>query len=119
MRRLSIILFSVIVLSSIATAQQRITFAGGTVSIAGTLSNGQVRHYVFAANEGQTVTIKNPTSSIFDFRVYNEVFFDEGDFDSSASYYFEAPETGDYMFTVRKKVAGPRTSRYSMTISIK
>jgi len=119
MRRISFVLFAIIVLSSIATAQQRIEFTNGTATVAGSLSNGQVRHFVFSASQGQTVTIKNSTSSIFDFRVYNEVFFDEGDYDSSASYYFEAPETGDYMFTVRKKIAGPRTARFSMTIKIK
>ena len=75
--------------------------------------------YVFAAAKGQTVTIKNATSSRFDFRVFDEVYFSEGDFDSSPAYTFDVPETGNYLFTVRKKVAGPRSARFSMSISIK
>lgn len=119
MRQVLLVLFAIIALASVSVAQERIAFANGTASLTGSLSNGQVRHFVFSATQGQTVTIKNSTSSVFDFRVYNEVFFDEGDYDSSASYYFEAPETGDYLFTVRKKVAGPRMARFSMTIKIK
>lgn len=119
MRLLSIILLVMIAFSAFVAAQDRVALANGSASIGGTLSNGQVKHYVFSATRGQTITIKNSTSSVFDFRVYNEDFFDEGDYDSSPSYTFEAPETGEYTFTVRKKVAGPRTSRFSMTISIK
>lgn len=99
----------------------RIQFAKGTSSklLTGTLRNGQVMEYVFGAAKGQIVTIKNATSSIFDFRVFNEEHFDEGDFDSSPSYSFEIPESGDYLFTVRKKIAGPRTARFSLTLTIK
>ncbi|MFM9905803.1 MAG: hypothetical protein ACKVQJ_14665 [Pyrinomonadaceae bacterium] len=88
------------------------------ITLKGTLSNGQEMEYVFCANKGQSVTIKNATSRIFDFRVFNEEYFDEGDFDSSPSYAFEIPETADYLFTVRKKIAGPRVSRFSLTITI-
>jgi hypothetical protein len=99
----------------------RIRFAAGTTStrIAGTLRNGQQMEYVFAAEKGQLVTVKNSTSSRFDFRIFDEVNFSEGDFDSSPTYAFEVPETGDYFFTVRKKVAGARSSRFSMSISIR
>nr|MBP9111087.1 hypothetical protein [Pyrinomonadaceae bacterium] len=70
--------------------------------------------------KGQTVSITNSTKSLFDFKVYNEEHFSEGDFDSSASYSFEIPETGDYMFFVRKKqVKSPRTARFSMKLVIK
>lgn len=119
MRRLSIILFAIFALASMSIGQERIAFANGSGAVSGSLSNGQVRHFVFSATQGQTVTIKNSTSSVFDFRVFNEVFFDEGDYDSSPSYTFEAPETGDYLFSVRKKIAGPRSARFSMTIKIK
>jgi len=90
-----------------------------TAVLKGTLRNGREMEYVFAGFKGQTVTIKNATSRIFDFRVFNPEYFDEGDFDSSAVYSFEIPETADYFLTVRKKVAGPRSSRFSMTITIK
>ena len=99
----------------------RIRFATGTTSsrIAGALRNGQQMEFVFAAAKGQTVTIKNATSRWFDFRIFDELNFSEGDFDSSPTYTFEVTETGDYLFTVRKKVAGPRSARFSMSISIK
>jgi hypothetical protein len=100
----------------------RIQFAAGATSttLSGTLSNGQEMEYVFAATKGQTVSITNSTKSLFDFKVYNEEHFSEGDFDSSASYSFEIPETGDYMFFVRKKqVKSPRTARFSMKLVIK
>lgn len=99
----------------------RIHFAKGKSSktLTGTLKNGQEMEYVFAANKGQIVTVKNPGWRIFDFRVFSEENFSEGDFDSSPSYSFEVPETGDYMFFVRKKVAGPRSARFSIAFSIK
>lgn len=100
---------------------KRILLSAETSSagLKGTLRNGQVSEYFFAGFKGQTVTIKNATSRIFDFRVFNPEHFDEGDFDSSPTYSFEIPETGDYFLTVRKKVAGPRVSRFSITITIK
>lgn len=100
----------------------RIQFAAGASSttLSGTLSNGQEMEFVFAASKGQTVSITNTTKSLFDFKVYNEEHFSEGDFDSSASYSFEIPETGDYMFFVRKKqVKAPRTARFSMKLTIR
>lgn len=101
---------------------KRIQFASGKSSavLSGTLSNGQEMDYVFEARKGQMVTIRNATKSLFDFRVFSEENFPDGDFDSSPSYTFEIPETGDYMFFVRKKqVKTPRTARFSMTLSIK
>ena len=100
---------------------KRIRFAAGasSASVVGSLRNAQEMEYVFGASKGQTVTISNATSSQFDFRVFNEEFFEEGDFDSSPTYTFEIPETGDYLFTVRKKQTGTRTARFSMTIKIK
>ncbi len=99
----------------------RIQFARGTSSktLSGTLRNGQEMEYVFGASKGQTVTIRNSGWRIFDFRVFSEENFSDGDFDSSPSYTFEIPESGDYLLTVRKKVAGPRTSRFSLTLTIK
>lgn len=101
---------------------KRIEFAAGASSttLSGTLSNGQEMEYVFAAARGQTVSITNLTKNLFDFKVYSEEHFSEGDFDSSASYSFEIPETGDYLFFVRKKqVKSPRTARFSIKLAIK
>lgn len=101
---------------------KRIQFAAGASSatLSGTLSNGQEMEFVFGARKGQTVFIKNSTVIFFDFKVFSEEHFSEGDFDSSRTYSFTIPETGDYLFFVRKKqVKSPRTARFSMTLAIK
>jgi len=100
----------------------RIEFAAGKTSklLTGTLANGQEMEYVFAARKGQTVTIRNTRTSLFDFRVYNEEFDFETEFESSPTLTFEVPETGEYLFFVRKKqVSRPRTARFSLTLTIK
>lgn len=100
----------------------RIEFAAGKSSktLTRTLSNGQEMEYVFAARKGQTVTIRNTRTSLFDFRVFNQEFDFETEFESSPTLTFEVPETGDYMFFVRKKqVRSPRTARFSLTLTIK
>ncbi len=127
MRLLLIVLFLTLI-SGVAPAQggkaepNRIQFAANrtTKTVSGSLSNGQEMEYVFLANKGQTVTIKNSTRNLFDFRVFNQEFDFETEFESSPSLTFEIPETGDYMFFVRKKqVRSPRTARFSLTLTIK
>ena len=100
---------------------KRIQFAAGSSSatVTGTLKNHQEMDYVFGATKGQTVTVTNPKWSQFDFRVFNAEHFDEGDFDSSRTYTFEIPATGDYLFTIRKKQTGSRSGRFSMSLTIK
>lgn len=100
----------------------RIKFAKGKISVTltGTLKNDQEMEYVFGASKGQKVTVRNSRNGLFDFKVFSEDNFSEGDFDSSATYTFEIAETGDYMFFVRKKqVKTPRTARFSLTLTIK
>jgi hypothetical protein len=100
----------------------RIKFASGksSASVSGSLSNGQEMEYVFGAAKGQTVTIRNSNKNLFDFRVFNREFDFETEFESSPALTFEIPETGDYMFFVRKKqVRTPRSARFSMTLTIK
>jgi len=100
----------------------RIQFAAGrsSAAVTGTLSAGQEAEYVFAAVKGQSVTIKNSNRSLFDFRIFNEEFDFEAEFESSPTLTFEIPESGDYMFFVRKKaVKTPRTARYSLTLTIR
>ncbi len=100
----------------------RIQFAAGrsSAAVTGTLSAGQEAEYVFAAVKGQSVTIKNSNRSLFDFRIFNEEFDFETEFESSPTLTFEIPESGDYMFFVRKKaVKTPRTARYSLTLTIR
>ena len=101
---------------------KRIEFAKGksSVTLTGLLSTDQEMEYVFGAKKGQKVTVTNSNTGRFDFKVFSGENFSEGDFDSSRTYTFEIPETGDYMFFVRKKrVKTPRTARFSMTIAIK
>lgn len=129
MRSVLIFLFLFAVIgSSDALAQggkaepNRIKFAAGRFSatLTGTLSNGQEMEYVYSARKGQTVIIANSRTSLFDFRVFNEEFDFETEFESSPSLTFTVPETGDYMFFVRKKqVRSPRTARFLITLSIK
>lgn len=100
---------------------KEIKFAAGrsSATVSGTLSVDQEMEYVFAARKGQKVTVTNSNTGLFDFKVYSEENFSEGDFDSSRTYTFEIPETGDYMFFVRKKrVKNPRTARFSLTLTI-
>lgn len=100
----------------------RIIFARdkSSTTLTGSLSTGQQMEYILGAKKGQTVTIRNPNYRLFDFKVYSEDNFSEGDFDSSPGYTFEIPETGDYLFYVRKKqVKTPRTARFSLTLTIK
>ncbi len=101
---------------------KRIQFAAGksSATLSGTLSNGQEMEYVFGARKGQTVTIRNTRTSLFDFRVFNEEFDFETEFESSPTLTFEVPETGNYLFFVRKKqVRSPRTARFALTLAIK
>lgn len=100
----------------------RIKFAKGRsgVTLTGSLSTDQEMEYVFAASKGQTVTITNSKTSLFDFRVFREEADFETEFDSSPTLTFEIPETGDYQFFVRKKrVKTPKTARFSLTLAIK
>lgn len=99
----------------------RIKFAAGKFSatVTGKLKKGQEMEYVFGGSKGQMVTVSNATASQFDFRVFSEENFSEGDFDSSPTYTFEIPETGDYLFTVRKKQTATRSARFSLRLTIK
>ena len=101
---------------------KRIKFAphSSSVTLTGTLKNGEEMEYVFTATKGQKVTIKNSRPSLFDFRVFSEEFNFETEFESSPTLTFEIPATGDYNFFVRKKqVKAPRVARFSLTLAIK
>lgn len=129
MRKRSIlVLLFVFAINDILSAQggkaepKRIRFETGrsSVTIVGSLRNAQEMEYIFAASRGQSVTIKNPNRNLFDFRVFSEEFGFETEFESSPVLTFEIPETGDYMFFVRKKqVRSPRAARFSLTLAIR
>jgi hypothetical protein len=101
---------------------KRIVFAEGTASrqITGRLSNGQEYELVFAARQGQEVTIVNSNTGLFDIRVFNEEFDFETEFDSSRTLSFTVPGTGDYLLFIRKKmVKAPRSARFSIRLTIR
>jgi hypothetical protein len=101
---------------------QRISFAAGRseTTVSGKLSNGQEKEYVFGAKNGQTMTVKNAGSALFDFRVFSEEADFETEFESSPTLTFIFPETGDYKLFIRKKmVRSPRRARFSITLFIK
>ncbi len=101
---------------------KRIEFAVGksSATLTGSLSTGHEMEHVFGARKGQTVTIKNSNKNLFDFRVFSDEFGLETEFESSPTLTLTVPETGDYMFFVRKKqVKTPRSARFSLTITIK
>ena len=101
---------------------QRIRFASGRfeTTLSGRLSNGQEMEFIFGAKKGQSVTVKNAGSALFDFRVFSENADFETEFESSPTLTFSIPETGDYNLFVRKKmVRSPRSARFSISLSIK
>lgn len=89
------------------------------MSVTGTLSNGQEYDFVFNARKGQRVMISNSKTSLFDFRVYSEEFDLETEFESSPTLSLEIPETGKYLFFVRKKMTSPHRARFSLTLTIR
>ena len=126
----AIFLFILFIFASIPSVAQhggkaepnRIKFAPHSLNatLIGTLSNDEEMEFAFGARKGQKVTIRNTKNSLFDFRVFNEEFNFETEFESSPSLTFKIPETGDYMLFVRKKqVKTPRTARFLLTLSIK
>jgi hypothetical protein len=127
--RLSIFVSVVLLLAASAAFGQggkaepnRIKFAPNSsgTTLTGTLSNGQEMEYVFAAQKGQKVTVKNANKSLFDFRIFSDENGIETEYESSPTLTIDIPETGDYMFFVRKKqVRSPRIARFSLTLTIK
>jgi hypothetical protein len=101
---------------------KRITFRPGAIStpLSGTLRNGQEMDFVFFAKAGQTIKVTNRTKALFDFRIYSEVAALETEFDSSGVLTLDMPQSGDYLFFVRKKqVVAPKSARFSITLEIR
>ncbi|MEP6850884.1 MAG: hypothetical protein ABI999_18645 [Acidobacteriota bacterium] len=101
---------------------KRIEFARGSSSVvlSESLSNGSEMEYVFAAKKGQKVTVTNPSTGLFDFRLFSDENDMETEFDSSRKYTFEIPAMGDYQFFVRKKmVKTPRRARFRIILEIR
>ncbi len=101
---------------------QRIEFAAGRTStvLSTTLGNEEEMEYVFSARKGQKVTVTNPSTSLFDVRIFSDENDVETEFDSSRTFSITLPADGDYNLFVRKKmVKTPRRARFSITLSIR
>jgi hypothetical protein len=101
---------------------KRIEFSNGRSStvLSGSLSNSREMEFVFNARKGQTVTISNPQTSLFDVRIFSEEFDVETEFDSSRTFSLELPSAGDYLLYIRKKlVQRPKRARFAIRLSIK
>ena len=86
----------------------RIKFAKGksSATITNTLSNDEEMDLVFSAKKDQSVSLKvssKPKGNFFDFTLGGDGFDLETEMDSYSEYSFRAPETGDYLVTVRKR----------------
>ena len=102
--------------------QERIPATNGIIdrTVTGRLSNGREKQFVFEGRKGQTVTIRNKATHLFDYRVYNEAEDFETEFDSSPSLSFQLPADGDYQLFVRKKmVKRPVVAAFVLTISVR
>jgi hypothetical protein len=100
----------------------RISFAAGSTGrvLSSILGRDQEMEYVFAAKGGQTVTIVNQNTGLFDVRIFSENNNVETEFDSSRTFAVIIPANGDYSLYVRKKrVARPRRARFSITLMIR
>lgn len=99
----------------------RVRFNKGrsSATIVGTLGNDEQMEYTFSARKGQSVTITNSNTHLFDFNVFTE----DGGFNSDnvgeASYRFTVPKTGDYMFYIRKLGTTPKSGKFTLTLSIR
>jgi hypothetical protein len=123
-----VVCISILLFSSAVVAQnggkaepKRIEFANGRSStiVSGSLSNSQEMEFVFNARKGQTVTISNPQTPLFDVRIFNKEFDVETEFDSSRTFSLEIPVAGDYLLYVRKKlVQRPKRARFAIKVSI-
>ena len=101
---------------------KRIEFERGRVrtTLSAILGPDEEMEYVFAAKKGQTVTVTNPNTSLFDVRIFSDENDVETEFDSSRVFSLTLPADGDYLVYVRKKrVKTPARARFSIRLWIK
>ncbi len=103
----------------------RIKFArGGTNATAnGVLKTGEEEDFVVAAKAGQKISLKVvsvPKGNIFDFTVAGNGFDFKTGADSYSNLTFAAPETGDYLVTVRRRPLNKLAkAKFILTVIIK
>ncbi len=103
----------------------RIKFAKGKTStiISEKLSDGEEMDFVFGAKAGQKITLKlssSPKGKLFDFRFIGEDSNLQTKEESYTDYSFVAPETCDYLITVRKQPFGKvKSATFYLNLAIK
>jgi hypothetical protein len=130
--KITILAFLLFIFAPAAFAQgggkaepNRIKFAKAkaTATVFGTLSNNQEMDYVFGAKAGQKITLKvtsQPKGGFFDFDLMGDGFDLETEYDSYSDYSFTAPQTGDYLVSVRKRPTEKTPkAKFFLTLSVK
>ena len=103
----------------------QIRFAKGksSATLSQTLSNDQQMEYFFAAKAGQKISLavtSKPSGKLFNFTIECEDFEFQKDYDSYSEYFFIAPQTGNYLVTVKKlPTKATNTAKFFLNISIK
>lgn len=87
--------------------------------ISSRLRNGQEAEYVFLAKKGETIVISNPNPSLFDVRIYHAESEFDTEYDSSRTFEVELESDGDHVLFIRRKVGGPRSAAFRITLSKK
>ena len=110
-----------------AAEPNRLKFAKGksSASVGGKIYGDLQAEYVFAASEGQTVTLKIssiPKGKFAVFKVLNAYGEPEfaSEYDANYEYVFAAPYTGDYLIWINFRPSGKITAaKYNLTLSVK
>ncbi len=98
-----------------------IKFAKGKSSavITATISGDEEAEYSFAARKGQNVTVTNTKPAQFSFNISNvDADYNSGDV-SEQTFSFDVPETGEYMFVVKRSSKKAGSGKFSLTLAIK
>jgi hypothetical protein len=83
------------------------------------LQNSREMEYVFAAKKGESIVIVNPNPSLFDVRIFHPESEFDTEYDSSKTFEVDIETDGDHFLFIRRKVGGPRTAAFRITIGIK
>lgn len=132
MRALITIVATIVIILFVSTfdvtaqsaAPNRIKFAKGSTSatVSETLSGDEEYDMVFGAKKGQTIRMSVRSSSgpnIFNFTFMGDGFDVPGDAEDYNILSLLAPETGDYLVTVRMNPkAAVRTAKFHFSLSI-
>ena len=116
-----VVLFAAILSSAQGRADKpkRLQPGSGAVVLSGVLRAAQEHTYVFTSEKGRTASFRNPSPSLFDVRVYEPGSGFDTEYDSSRSFEVELPESAEYEIHIRRKMGGPRTARFRISLSFR